>query len=196
TKIAEGRLSVGSVAVDCAGRIFDHYNDKTVLCVGAGKMASLVLQAFAALKPGRMLICNRDPAKSAALAQRFGRQAVPFEKLDDHLVAADVVISSTSAQQPIITRARFEPLLKLRRYRPAFLIDIALPRDIESSVGGLENVYLYNLDDLQQVVAATRSNRSQAVEQARLLVAVEVEKYLSWHRARDMGPLIERLYER
>ena len=72
TKITEGRLSVGSVAVDCAGRIFDHYHDKTVLCVGAGKMAALVLQAFHALKPGRLLICNRDPAKADALARRFG----------------------------------------------------------------------------------------------------------------------------
>ena len=196
TKIAEGRLSVGSIAVDCAGRIFEHYRDKTVLCIGAGKMATLVLKSFAALKPGRMLICNRDPAKAAALAERFGGQAVPFEKLDDHLVAADVVVTSTGSQQPIITRQRFEPLLKLRRYRPAFLIDIALPRDVESTVGELENVYLYNLDDLQQVVSETRSKRSDAVEHARRLVSDEVEKYLSWSRAREMGPLIDKLFAR
>jgi glutamyl-tRNA reductase len=196
TKIAEGRLSVGSVAVECAGRIFEHYNDKTVLCMGAGKMTTLVLQAFSALKPKRMLICNRDGAKAAALAQRFGAQAVPFETLDDHLVAADVVIASTSSPTPIITRSRFETLLKLRRYRPAFLIDIALPRDIEAGVGQLENVYLYNIDDLQQVVATTRSKRTQAVDAAKTLVTAEVEKYLSWHRAREMGPMIERLYQR
>src|SRR5206468_2985526 len=134
--------------------------------------------------------------KAAALAARFGAEAAPLETLDGHLVAADVVITSTASQQPIVTRSRFEPLLKLRRYRPAFLIDIALPRDVEAGVGKLENVYLYNIDDLQQVVATTRSTRSQAVDQAKLLVAGEVEKYLSWHRAREMGPLIERLYQR
>ena len=159
-------------------------------------MATLVLQSFSALRPGRMLVCNRDPAKSAGLAQRFGAIAAPFEGLDDQLVAADVVICATSSAQPIITRARFEPLLKLRRYRPAFLIDIALPRDVEPEVGKLENVYLYNIDDLQQVVAATQSGRSAAVEHANAMVAAEVEKYLSWHRARDLGPIIERLYQR
>ena len=196
TRIAEGRLSVGSVAVDCAGRIFDHYDDKTVLCIGGGKMTTLVLQAFSALRPGRMLVCNRDADKAAALAQRFGGEAAPLERLDELLVAADVVISSTSSPTPIITRSRFDPLLKLRRYRPIFFIDIALPRDVEVSVGERENVYLYNIDDLQQVVASTRSQRSDAVEHARRLVALEVEKYLSWHRARDLGPLIEKLYQR
>jgi glutamyl-tRNA reductase len=148
-----------------------------------------------------MLICNRDPAKAEKLAGEFVRcgrsaTAVPFDKLDHHLVASDVVVSSTASQQPIITRARFEPLLKLRRYRPVFLIDIAMPRDVEPAVGKLENVYLYNIDDLQQVVASTRSKRTEAVEQAKALVAGEVEKYVSWHRAREMGPLIERLYQR
>src|SRR4051812_36581229 len=87
TKIAEGRLSVGSIAVDLAGRIFEQYRDKTVLCIGGGKMATLVLKSFAALKPGKMLICNRDLTKAAALAARFGGQPVAFEKLDDHLIA-------------------------------------------------------------------------------------------------------------
>jgi glutamyl-tRNA reductase len=196
TRITEGRLSVGSVAVDCAGQIFDHYNDKTILCIGAGKMATLVLQGFSTVKAKHLLICNRDPAKAAALAQRFGGEAVPFEKLDDHLVAADIVVTSTGSQHPIITRARFDHLLKLRRYRPAFLIDIALPRDVEPSVGELENVYLYNIDDLQQVVATTRSKRSESVEHAQRLVSAEVEKYVSWHRARDMGPIIDKLYQR
>jgi len=196
TRIAEGRMSVGSVAVDCAGRIFDHYHDKTVLCVGAGKMSSLVLQGFAALKPRRTLVCNRDPARAQALAKRFGGEAVPFEVLDEHLVAADVVVSSTGAPHAIITRTRFEPLLRLRRYRPVFLIDIALPRDVEPAVGDLENVYLYNLDDLQQVVATTQSRRGDSVEQARRLVNEHVERYLAWHRAREMGPMIDRLYRR
>src|SRR5688572_11401184 len=131
TAIGEGRVSVGSVAVDCAGHIFEHYADKTVLCIGAGKMATLVLQNFSALKPRRMLVANRTADKAAALAQRFGATPVGFDQLDEHLVTADVVVTSATVDEPIITRARFEPLRKARRYRPIFLIDIALPRNVD-----------------------------------------------------------------
>jgi glutamyl-tRNA reductase len=196
TKITEGRLSVGSVAVDCAGKIFDHYHDKTVLCIGAGKMAALVLQAFHALKPGRLLICNRDPAKAELLAKRFGGVAVPYENLADHLIAADVVVTSTGSQHPIITRQTFEPLRRARRYRPIFFIDIALPRDVEAGVGEIENVYLYNLDDLQQVVAATHTQRGGSIEHARKIVDEQVDRYLSWTRVRELGPTIDKLYQR
>jgi glutamyl-tRNA reductase len=196
TKITEGRLSIGSVAVDCAGRIFDHYNDKTVLCVGAGKMATLVLQAFHALKPGKLLICNRDPGKADALAKRFGGVAVPYERLGDHLVAADVVVTATGAQHPIITRGQFEPLRRARRYRPIFFIDIALPRDVEAAIGEIENVYLYNLDDLQQVVAATHSQRGESIEHARKIVEEQIDRYVSWTRVRALGPMIDKLYQR
>jgi glutamyl-tRNA reductase len=196
TAIGEGRVSVGSVAVDCAGHIFERYEDKTVLCIGAGKMATLVLQSFSALKPRRMLICNRNNAKAQALAERFNGVAAPFEKLDEHLVAADVVVTSASATEPIITRARFEPLLRARRYRPVFVIDIALPRNVEPAVSKLENVYLYNIDDLQKVVAATRTRRSEAIEHARTIIRAHVDDYLSWNRQRALGPMIDRLYTR
>jgi glutamyl-tRNA reductase len=193
TPIAEGRLSVASVAVDYARRIFERFDDKTVLCVGAGKMASLVLQSLAGLSPRRLLVCNRNPERAAPLAQRFNGQAVPFEKLGEHLVAADVVVSSTGATHPVITRAMFEPLLRRRRYRPVFVIDIAVPRDVEPAVGELDSVFLYNLDDLQQVVLATRSQRKEAVDAARTIVQRNVEEYLAWHRQRELGPTIERL---
>ncbi|MGB7157074.1 MAG: glutamyl-tRNA reductase [Tepidisphaeraceae bacterium] len=196
TSIAEGRLSVASVAVDHASRIFDHFNDKTVLCIGAGKMTSIVTRGFAALKPKRLLCCNRDAAKAQKLAATFGGEAVPFERLDDHLVAADIVVTSTGSPVPIITRSRFETLLKQRRYRPVFLIDIALPRDVEPGVGELENVYLYNLDDLQQAVSATQSQRKESIDAARAIVNKQVDAFLAWHRAREMGPFIERLSQR
>jgi glutamyl-tRNA reductase len=159
-------------------------------------MAALVLAGFAQLKPKRLLVCNRDPAKAQALSERFAASPAPFESLDDHLIAADIVISSTSAPQPLITRPRFESLLKTRRYRPIFFIDIALPRDIEPAVGELKNVYLYNIDDLQHVVSTTRTARSGAIDAARAIVAGHVERYISWHRAREMGPLIDSLYEK
>lgn len=196
TALGEGRLSVASVAVDYARRIFDHFQDKTVLSIGAGKMATLVLQHFREVAPGKLLVCNRDASKAESLAQRFGGQPAAFEKLDEHLATADIVISSTGAPHAIITRSRFEPLLKMRRYRPVFLIDIALPRDIEAAVGDLENVYLYNIDDLQKVVASTQSQRVTAVDAARAIVSRQVEEFAAWHRQREMGPLIDKLYQR
>src|SRR4051794_20626191 len=192
TSIAEGRLSVASVAVDYAKRIFEKFDDKTVLCVGAGKMAGLVLQSLAGLNPRRLLVCNRNPERATPLAERFKGQAVPFERLGDHLVAADVVVSSTGSTQPVITRSLFEPLLRRRRYRPVFVIDIAVPRDVEPAVGELDNVYLYNLDDLQQVVLSTQSQRKDAVDAAKKIVSRQVEEFVLGHRQRELGPTIDR----
>jgi len=196
TSLAEGRLSVASVAVNHASQIFETFSDKTVLSIGAGKMATAVLQNFAILKPRELLICNRDPGKAADLATRFGGTAVPFEKLSDHLVAADIVISSTGATQPIITRKQFDSIRRKRRFRPIVLIDIAVPRDIEAGVGELENVYLYNIDDLQQVVAGTLATRQDAITAARDIVVKSVEDFLVWHRTRKLGPLIDQLYKK
>jgi len=196
TAIAEGHISIASVAVDCAKRIFDQFGNKIVLSIGAGKMSTLVLRGFADLHPKRLMICNRDQSKAAILAEKFSGEACAFESLDDHLVAADIVVSGTGSTRPIITRQRFESLLKQRRYRPIFLIDIALPRDIEASVGKLENVYLYNIDDLQQVVSNTRTHRGESVEQAKKIVAEQVERYLEWNRTREMGPMIDQLYKK
>lgn len=196
TALAEGRLSVASVAVDYAKGIFDHFDDKTVLCVGAGKMARLVLQSFVGLEPGRLLVCNRDAQKADELATRFGGQSVPFDGLADHVIAADIVLTSTGSAHPILTRGQFEGLRKRRRYRPIFLIDIAVPRDVEAAVGEIDDVYLYNLDDLQQVVSRTQAQRKDAIAAARAVVARHVESFLAWHRQRELGPSIQRLYER
>ncbi len=110
TALGEGRLSVASVAVDYAKQIFDHFNDKTVLSIGAGKMATLALRHFSALNPKRLLVCNRDPVKSRILAEEFKGESVAFESLPEHLVAADVVITSTGSREPIILKKQFEGL--------------------------------------------------------------------------------------
>jgi glutamyl-tRNA reductase len=196
TPLAEGRLSVASVAVDYARRIFDRFTDKTVLSIGAGKMSALVLRHFAELSPKKLLICNRDPAKSALLAEQFGGSPAPFDDLLESLAAADIVVSSTASRQPIISRDLFAAVMKRRHFKPVFLIDLAVPRDIEASVGGLSNVYLYNLDDLQGVAAGSRSQRREAVDRAGQIVAAGVEEFVRWHRARDLGPLIDQLYQR
>lgn len=196
TALNEGRLSVASVAVEYASNIFENFSDKTVLSIGAGKMSQLVLQHFAALNVGQTLVCNRDMSKAEALAQKFGGKAVEFERLNEHLVAADIVVSSTGAPYPIITRQQFEGLRRQRRYRPIFLIDIAVPRDIEATVGEIDGVYLYNLDDLQNVVAKNQSQRQGAVAAAQQIVEKHVTDFIAWHRQRELGPMINRLYAR
>ena len=196
TALTEGRLSVASVAVDYARGIFDRFNDKTVLSIGAGKMAQLVLRHFRDLQPGKLLVCNRDPAKAVTLATEFGGQQVPFDRLEDHLVAADIVLTSTGAQHAIITRQQFEGLRKRRRYRPLFIIDIAVPRDVEPGVGEIDGVYLYNLDDLQDVVSKTQSQRKDVITSAHAIVEQHVEAFAVWHRQRELGPAIRRLHDR
>ncbi len=196
TPLAEGRLSVASVAVDYAGKIFDHFGDKKVLCIGAGKMSQLVLRSFAALRPKTLLVCNRDGQKATALAPRFDAAPVAFEQLDDHLASVDIVITSTGSSEPIITASRFAAVHRRRRYRPIFIIDIAMPRNVETAVGRLENVYLYNLDDLQNVVSQTHAGRQGTVDAARGIVGAAVEEYLAAHRIRAMGPVIDQLYKR
>ena len=196
SRLSEGRVSVASVAVDYARRIFDHFGDKTVLCVGTGKMAALVLRRFAELKPGRLLVCSRDADRAAAVAEPFGGTGVLFSDMQRHLVQSDIVITSTGAPHAVITRQTFEGLLRQRRYRPIFLIDIAVPRDVEAGVGELESVYLYNLDDLQEVVLQTAGARQSATDVARRMVSRQVEAFTQWHRQRAIGPLIDALYKR
>ncbi len=187
TPLAEGRLSIASVAVDYASRIFDHFDDKVVLSIGAGKMANLVLKSFAGLSPKKLLICNRDSARAEALAAKFGGETRPFESLDEHLETVDVVITSTGSARPIIDARSFGAAQRRRRYRPIFLIDIALPRDVEADVGKLENVYLYNLDDLQQVVSQTQAGRHGAIDSAKAIVSAAVNDYVRSHRRARWG---------
>lgn len=196
TQLSDGRVSVASVAVDYARRIFESFEDKTVLCLGTGKMSQLVLSHFARLNPKHMLVSSRSVERAREIAKQFDGEGVSSERLDEYLVRADVVVSSTGHPVTLVTRARFEPLLKQRRYRPVFLIDIAVPRDIEPAVGELEGVYLYNLDDLQEVVVRTMDQRGQSVEEARKIVVGHVEAFLQWHRQREIGPMIDALYKR
>lgn len=194
TGLADGRTSIASVAVEYARRIFDVFSDKTVLSIGAGKMAWLVLTNLAALKPGKLWVCNRDPQKGQHLAEKFGGEQVGFGELAEHLSAADIVVSSTGSSQPIITRANFESAMRRRRNKPVFIIDIAVPRDVAPAVGELPNVYLYNLDDLQKAVAETQTQRGSAVEAAREIVHRQVLDFTAWQRARELGPMIDQLY--
>jgi glutamyl-tRNA reductase len=196
TTLSEGRVSVGSVAVEYARRIFDSFTDKTVLSIGAGKMSNVVLAGIAALKPRKLLVCNRDAGKARDLAARFNGSAVEMDQMVEHLASADIVITGTGSAEPIITRPMFETVIRRRRYKPVFVIDIAVPRDVAAEVGKIENVYLYDLDDLQKAVSATQDNRSAAAVEAARIIEDQVREFAAWHRARMMGPMIDQLYQR
>lgn len=201
TQIDAGRMSVGSVAVQFARQIFEVFEDKTVVGIGAGELAKVTLEHLINLNPARLWVTNRTMERAQELAGALGlagegRGVRHFDDLDNLLVEADIIVSATSSPDPIITEARFRPLIKRRRSRPLFLIDIAVPRDIEQAVGTMPNVYLYNIDDLQQVVARTCSDRSEKVAAAEHLVAEQVRLCMSQLRHRDVGRLIKALRQR
>lgn len=196
TPLAEGRVSVASVGVDFARRVFERFDDKSLLTIGAGKIGQLVLQTFVALKPKRIVVCNRDAERARATAAKYGAESVSFDRIEAALADADIVISSTGSAQPILSRRQFEAASRARRYKPIFVVDLAVPRDVEASVGDLEHVYLYNTDDLQSVVASTHSLRQDAISAARTIVQQQVDEFLAWQRARELGPVIDQLYRR
>ncbi len=196
TALSAGRTSVSAVAVDFARHLFQSFADKTVLTLGAGKMTELTLRHFSELKPGRVMICNRTAARAEDLADRFGGTAVAYEALDEHLIEADVVISSTGAKQPIVDAARFRPLLKRRRFRPIFIIDIAVPRDFDPAVRELAGVYLYDLDDLQKTLAEHAGARGGEVSAAESLVEPAVAACYAAIQTDDFSELIKRLRQK
>ena len=201
TGIGEGRVSVGSVAVDYARQIFDHFDDKTVVCVGAGEMAKLTLRHLMGLNPARLWVANRSPQRARELVEQLGIKPVEggarsLDDLDSLLVEADVMVTSTGSKQPIITRDRFKPLLRRRRGRPLAILDIAVPRDVEPAVGSLHDVYLYNIDDLQRVVQRTYDARSDQVAACETRLRDAVRACMAEVQHRDVGRLVKALRHR
>lgn len=201
TGIDQGRTSVSSVAVDFAGNIFDHFQDKTVLAIGAGEMIKSSVTHLKAVNPGKLWIVNRSLENATALADKLalagpGRGARAWEDLDKLLVEADIVVSCTAASEPILTAARFKPLLKPRRSRPLFMIDMAVPRDIDPTIGAMNNVYLYNLDDLQCAVQATTQNRLELASDCETILKQHAQRCMGEIRHRDVGRLVKQLKTR
>ncbi len=172
TQIGRGAVSVGSVAVQLAEKIFDqNLAEKTLMIIGAGKMGEACLRHLAKQGAKSVLVSNRSFDRAESLAAEFGGQAVRFEDCRDALVAADIVVSSTGCPQAILNRADIAPLLPARRNRPLFLIDIAVPRDIAADVQGLANVYLYNIDHLESIVRENLSLREQELGKCHEIIA-------------------------
>lgn len=201
TAIGAGRVSVGSVAVDFVRQVFAEFTDKTILGIGAGEMAKTTLRHLLALAPHRLWLTNRSPQRAAELAGALGLSGEaggprPWEALDEMLVEADIVLTSTGSTEPILTRELFKPITKRRRQRPLFILDLAVPRDVEPSVGSLNNVYLYNIDDLQGVVDAGMDQRAAHVAESERRIAAAVTSCMRQIQHRDLGHLIRLLRNR
>jgi len=196
TDIGAGRVSVASVAVDCVGQVFGNLGGKCVLNVGAGKMNALMLKRLTGLGPDRVLLTNRSADRASALAEAHGEQAVPFEQLPRHLAAADVVLTSTAAEAPIITAQMVRRAQAERNGRPLLIIDIAVPRDVDAAAGEIENVFLYNVDDLDRVVLKTLSTRQDQRGAAEKIIDEHVGELMEGLNVRDVAPTLDALYRR
>ena len=194
TGVGQGRLSIASVAVEVARAVFDSFGDKTVLVVGAGKMADLTLRHLVELRPGAILVTNRNPERAAAIADRWGGRVVPFERFHPALIEADLVISTTAAPEPIVDLETYARVQRARRNRLALILDIAVPRDFDPRIGGLEQVHLYNVDDLQGQADLNRKGRALGIDAALEIVGRETAGCLAELRHhRHAGALLRQL---
>ncbi len=195
TGIAHGRVSVSSAAVDYVRQVFDHFGDKIILVIGAGKMGELTLKHLRQLRPYRILVTNRSPEKATLLAQGCGGTAVPWAQLDDMLAQADIVLSTTGAPEPIMTLERYKKVLARRAGGPVVILDIAVPRDFDPRIHDGDRTCLFNIDDLKRIRERTLQDRLKHVAPAEAIVDQEQRRFLSdWNRRRH-GPVIARLNE-
>jgi len=190
TAIGASPVSVAFAAVSLARQIFGELGAYSALLVGAGETIELAARHLRARNLGRMVIANRTLENARRLALRFDAYAIGLEEIPSHLRDADILITSTGAPEPIIRRADIEKAATGRRRHPVFVADIAVPRDVESSAGELEDVYLYTVDDLQDVIEEGRRSRQEAAEQAERLIDRQVDVLMGWLRARDVAGMI------
>lgn len=195
TRIGEASLSIASVSVDLARNVFGELAGRSALVLGAGEMAELVVTHLRGHGVTRLMVANRTFERGVELAERFGGQAVPYENLIDHLAAADIVISSTAAPHPVIGRIQMEQVMRRRKNRPVFLIDIAVPRDIDPAVNKISNAYLYDIDDLQEVVASNLDERQRETVKVREIVKEEVGLFEEWAASLSVVPTLVSLRE-
>lgn len=197
TGLGAGAVSVSFAAVSLARKIFGDLTGRTVLVVGAGEMGKLTAQHMRSQGAHRVTIVSRTLARAARTAEAIGgAAAAPWESLDSTLGLSDIVITATGAPAPILTKARVEAVMRTRRNRPLFVIDIAMPRDVEPAAGEIEQVFLYNLDDLRATVAENLARRSSEVTRAEGIVVEEVDKFGGWFRSRGVIPTVVALRQR
>ena len=193
TRIGANAVSIASATVSLARRVYSDLSAHTALIVGAGEMNALTARHFVTAGVKRMVIANRTLSNAQTLAAELKAHAVGLADLDKELAQADIVISCTASPTPIITKSAVEAAIRARRRRPIFMVDLAVPRNIEPAVADLEDVYLFSIDDLQQLVDENQQQREVAAGGARLVIDEEVARFLSESRAHDAGPAIRTL---
>ena len=193
TAIGANIVSMAAAAVRLAERIFGQINDLHVLFIGAGEMIELCAAHFAGGNPRAIAIANRTEARAQALAGRFNARTMKIEAIGDALPEFDVVVSSTAAPLPIVGLGMAERAVRARKHRPIVMVDLAVPRDVEPEVGELDDVFLYTIDDLAQLVEAGLESRQQAVVEAEGIIDTRVNGFLHWMHSRDAVPVIRTL---
>lgn len=193
TRIGAHPVSVAFAAVRLAQSVFSALDQATVLLIGAGDTIELAARHLNDHKVKRLLVANRTLEHAQSLASRFGGVALPLDELERHLAEADIVLSATASREPILRREAVKQALRQRRHRPMFLLDLAVPRDIEPAIAELDDVFLYSVDDLEQVIDENRRSRREAAEQAEAIIELQVEHYLSWWRASGEQDTLKRL---
>jgi glutamyl-tRNA reductase len=193
TDIGASSLSMAAASVRLAQRLFGNLQDKHVLFIGAGEMITLCAEHIAAQKPASMTVANRTLDRGEELAALFNGQAILLSELPERLNAFDIVITSTASQLPIVGLGMVERAIKARKRRPIFMVDLAVPRDIEPEAAQLDDVYLYTVDDLALVVQEGLGNRQEAALEAETIITERVEHFMHWLKNRDAVPTIRAL---
>jgi len=193
TAIGNSPVSVAFAAVSLAKQIFSKLADSTALLIGAGETIELAARHLYDNGIGRIIIANRTIERAHQLATQVNGYAISLSEMPDHLAEADIVMSSTASQLPILGKGTVERALKQRKRKPMFMVDIAVPRDIEPEVGKLEDVYLYCVDDLQDIIEENLQSRRDAALQAEEIIESQVEHFMAWLRSQDAVPIIRSI---
>jgi len=191
TAIGHSPVSIAFAAVSLARQIFSDLAEQTALLIGAGETIELAARHLHQHGIGRIIVANRTLERAHALANQFEGYAIALPEIPTHLAEADIVISSTASPLPVIGKGTVESALKKRRHQPVFMVDIAVPRDIEAEVGDLNDVYLYTVDDMQEVIEENMRSRQEAAEQALEIVDLHTEEFMGWLRSLDAAGMIQ-----
>jgi glutamyl-tRNA reductase len=194
TTIGEGKVSVASVAVDIAKRIFEDFSNKKVLVVGAGEMAQLACEYLREARCERFVVMTRTLTNAKALADACQGVAMPFDQLDEQLIEADIVIAATACPVPFLTAQRVAEAQRSRRGRLLFFIDLAVPRNVDPAVGELEQVYVYDIDALGQIVAKNQQQRTAQLQACEQILDQEVAGFNEWLDQARLTPMIQQMY--
>ena len=195
TAIGASAVSVAFAAVSLAKQIFSRLSERTVLLIGAGETIELAARHLKEQGVNHIIVANRTVERAQRLAQTCNGEAISLTEIPERLSDADIVISSTASQLPILGKGAVERALKIRKHRPMFMVDIAVPRDIEPEVGELDDVYLYTVDDLQQVVEQNMQSRQAAAKEADKIIDIQVVDFMQWVKSLDSVPTIRALRE-